>query len=324
MSKKKYLHQAVAAAFFAASAASNFAFAVDEVEPNDSIVTAQRLSFSTQTLEVFGAIGVTALNATPLPDVDFYSFQAQEGDVVSFDIDRGMKPFDMSVRSVDTLLAVFGPLPDLAKKSEHNNTSPMVPRDPDSFHVFDPLIPEFRVRTTGTYVVGVSSHPRLFQPIGGTVTSTTVTGSGAPFPNGSYKLIISGVTPVVDLVHINIEVKPGHDGDAPVNLKAQGNIPVALLSHKAVGSAPAFDAMTVNIDPGTLTFGSTGNEKTLLRCNKEGLDVDADGLLDLVCHFDNALADWEPDQPMGTVKGKTADGREFKGTGRLKIRPKTQ
>jgi hypothetical protein len=331
MSKKKYLRQAVTAAFFAASGASSLAIAlnvVNEVEPNDEINTAQRLVFTSKDpIQINGAIGITRAG-TPVPDVDLYSFHAKEGDLLTVDIDGGMKPNepDLSVRSVDTQIVIFGP--DLKAVRENKNVSATAPLDEGSEDSRDALLKDIRAPSTGTYVIGVSSHPRTFGTFapstGSVVTSTTVTGGNAPFPNGSYKLIISGVTPVIDLVHINIEIKPGHDVDAPVNPKAQGNIPVALLSHKATDSAPAFDALKVDQTAGALTFGPTGDEKTHLRCNKEALDVNADGLLDLVCHFDNASADWQVDDREGTVKGKTADGRQFKGTGRLKVRPKNE
>ena len=65
----------------------------------------------------------------------------------------------------------------------------------------------------------------------------TVTGA-APFPNGSYKLIISGVTPPELVQYMNIDIKPGGDEEARINPKAKGNIPVALLSQAATRTSP--------------------------------------------------------------------------------------
>lgn len=305
MNKRKYLHQAVAVALLVASGA---AIAVDEVEPNDSLATAQRLFFSTNSVQVFGKIGETALSATPVGDLDFFSFEAQEGDVLTVDIDKGMKPKDLSQRSVDTILVIFGPLPDVRKVAENLDTDRTLPNDEGSDDFRDARIVNFRAIATGTYIVGVSSRPRSFVNGGGVLNGTDLRGNS----NGSYQLIISGVTPAVQM--INIEIKPGSDEDAPINVKARGNIPVALLSSKQ------FDALKVK--PESLTFGSKGTETSWLRCAKEGLDVNADGLPDLVCHFDNVAAKWEIDDVMGNIKGTTLDGRQFEGSGRLKVVPK--
>jgi hypothetical protein len=227
-----------------------------------------------------------------------------------------MKPKNLTVRSVDTTIAIYGPLPDLSKKYESTNMNPLLPRDSGSDDFRDALIENFRANGTGTYVVGVSSQPRFLTDNGGVLNPTSL---GA-FSNGSYVLTISGVTLPVLVQYINIEIKPGSTGDAPVNLKAKGNIPLALLSHSATPSSPAFDALKVKRE--SLTFGSTGDEKSWLRCAKDGVDVNADGLLDLVCHFDNVVADFQADDVQGKVKGITEDGRQFEGSGRLKIVPK--
>ena len=293
---------------------------------NDSILTAQRLTFTACRLpyptdklcaDVDGKIGVTDPAAAPIPDVDFYAFDAVEGDVVMLDIDQGMKPFQdpnaPQVRNVDTLLTVFGPLPAVGMQRENNDTLVSVPRDPGSDHIFDALIPDFRVPTTGTYVVGVSSKPRSFVAGGGT-SNTTVTGRTAMFPNGSYKLIISGVTPAE--MQVNIDIKPGNDAEAYLNPKSKGVVPVAILSNRE------FDALSV--DRYSLRFGRKGDEKTYVGCHKHGLDVNADGFLDLVCNFDNEYAGWQADDVEGVLQGKTKDGKAFKGASRLKVKQRAE
>ena len=44
------------------------------------------------------------------------------------------------------------------------------------------------------------------------------------------------------------------------------------------------------MNTGSLTFGHSGDEKSLAFCDPGGQDVNGDGLPDLVCHFDNQLA----------------------------------
>ncbi len=90
----------------------------------------------------------------------------------------------------------------------------------------------------------------------------------------------------------------------------------------AILSNPEFDALSV--DHYSMSFGRNGDEKSYLRCLKPGIDVNADGRPDLVCHFDNELAGWNADDLEGTLKGKTKDGKAFKGTARLKVKQKAE
>jgi hypothetical protein len=325
MSNKKYLHQAVAAAFFAASGACNLAFAVDQHEPNDTIETARPVVVGTTgSVTVTGAIGHDVLGPLPVADIDFFSFEGKQGDLVTVNIDNGVKS-STTERSVDTVLAVFGPLPSTSILRQENDGSPV--DFPGSVHMQDARIhnPPVLLPADGTYVVGVSSNPRTFRP-GGTVNNPTLLGSRA---NGSYVLIVSGVTPPQPLVqYININVKPGSDDLAPINPKAKGNIPVALLSARATAAAPAFDALKVKVDRESLTFGRTGAEKSLRRCAKEGTDVNGDGLLDLVCHFDNEAANFLATSTDGTIKGLFTDSagkeRPLEGAAFLKVVPKSE
>src|SRR5712691_9518739 len=99
---------AAMAAFLAASVASQAAFAVVEIEGplgNDTIARAQGLMISGGRVEVTGILGNGPLGVNDV--VDFYSFEGHAGDVVTVDIDGGMKS-DLSVgSSVDTTIAIF-------------------------------------------------------------------------------------------------------------------------------------------------------------------------------------------------------------------------
>lgn len=339
MFKRTQLRQAVAAVFVLASGAGNLAFAAEKNEPdgtinvNDTIQTAQPLVLTSDCprgvpvipdqlcVEVNGVLGKTAMPLAtnpPLADVDFYSFKAYKDNILTVDIDAGMKLADRTMRSVDTILAIFGPLEvaPVVFQRENVNMSTDQPLDDGSEDRRDALIENFVVPSDGTYVVGVSSQGRTFVD-GGDVRNRNVLGQ---LSNGAYTLTISGVKPAI--LQVRIDVRPGQPGDAPINPKSKGVVPVAILSSAGTATSPAFEALQVNRY--TLTFGSKGDETSYLGCLKHGVDVNADGLPDLVCHFDNdaAMAKWEVDDREGKLRGKTMGGQEFEGIGRLKIVPK--
>jgi pre-peptidase len=300
MNSKLGVRSALLAFLAVSSLASGVALAVYEVERNDPITAPQHLVIgSGGSAQVTGVVGVLSGAATN--DVDFYSFEGQAGDVVTVNIDGGIKS---TGRSVDTVLAIFGPFGSQPFHVWRQNDDYGTP-DAGSSSPWDARIDNFRLPSTGTWIVGVSSSPRMFRD-GGTLISSSLNS----LSNGSYVLMISGVTPPVQ--QINIEIKPG-DGDiAPINLKSRGSIPVALLS------SSEFNALEV--DQNSLTFGATGSENSLVRCGKDGEDVDGDGRLDLVCHFENTAAGFDSDTEEGIVKGTRA-GRPFEGRGWLKVVP---
>jgi hypothetical protein len=170
----------------------------------------------------------------------------------------------------------------------------------------DSRLDNVKLPVSGYYVVGVSGSPRFFTHGGSTINSGS-TGN----LKGDYKLIISGATP--QMQQINIEIKPGNDGLAPINPRSNGKIPVALLSSNG------FDAM--NVDTKSLTFGATGDESSLSQCGRNGEDVNGDGRLDLVCHFENQKAGFVKGDTEGIVRGKMKWGSSFEGRGFLKVVP---
>lgn len=308
MKTRQGVRNAVLAAILSAFATCGIAQPVDEADkPNDSADSSQRLVITGGTATVKGSASVKGvlgnLSGSVVADLDFYSFEGRAGDVVIIDIDGGIG----GARSVDTIVAIFGPAPFYTMlRWNDNNFTP----DEGSSHFKDARIDNFALPADGVYTVGVSSFPRFFMH-GGAVMSPTSLNS---LSNGDYTLNITGVSmPVVPFVFINIEIKPGSGEYAPFNPKAKGAIPVALL-----GSS-GFDALTVKRD--SLKFGVTGYESSWLRCAKEGEDVNSDGYLDLVCHFDNQLTKFTKDDPEGILRGIAGDGREIEGRGLLKVVP---
>ena len=301
-SKLAIKRTAVAAAFLAAFGASSLALAIYEVEPNAPLGSAQQLVIGST-----GGVEVSAILGNPagdlVADVDFYVFQGREGDVVTIDIDGGMKPRFSGLRSVDTIVALFG----LGGRILTENNDAALPVDEGSVHQFDARIDKFRLPSSGTYTIGVSSNPRNFLD-GGTLASNTL-GLNS---NGTYTLLISGVAP--SMLRIEVEIKPGTHGEAaPINPKSKGNIPVALLSSSEFNPA--------EVDRQSLRFGARGEESSLLRCNKDATDMNADGKPDLVCHFDTETAAFKFGDIEGIVSGSLRDGRGFEGRGALKIVP---
>lgn len=307
---KNYLRYAVAAAFAAASGSSNMALAVEETD-NDFFARPQQLVVDDSgTVTVTGAVGITAKTSPVVPDIDYYSFRAREGSKVDIDIDFGFKGTSAPDRSVDTIIAIWGPN-KFFDKSDDPRTGDAGSTPIGCCTHRDARLDQVVLPASGVYTVGVTSGgvsggvPRMFQPDG--TATAFIPGSTS---NGSYTLIIRGVESPV--LQIGIDIRPGATSIARINPKSRGSIPVALISSK--------DFNALNVDSGSVRFGPTGTEATALRCGKGGEDVDADGLLDLVCHFDNQAANFDESDEHGIVTG-TIKGMSFEGRKNLKVIP---
>jgi hypothetical protein len=115
------------------------------------------------------------------------------------------------------------------------------------------------------------------------------------------------------ILTLPIDIRPGSFPN-PVNLGSKGNIPVAILS------TSGFDGAAL-VDRKSLTFGRTGNEKCLLGDKVKPEDVNGDGLLDLVAHFDTEKTGFQPGDTQGILKGKTLKGKPFLGADSIQIVP---
>jgi hypothetical protein len=112
---------------------------------------------------------------------------------------------------------------------------------------------------------------------------------------------------------VGIDIKPGSPQNT-INPKSKGVVPVAILSR------PGFDAIT-QLDQTSLTFGRTGDEKSLEKCVPGAQDVNRDGLLDRICHFDNEQAGFSATDIKGVLKGKTTVGTPIRGSDLIRIVP---
>lgn len=274
----------------AGSLALSTAWAMDEVETNHPIGSAQELHFNSDSMSLDAWLGAGAGST----DLDFFAFWGNEGDVVTIDVDNGMGGSD----SVDTVIGLFGPGPAFQLLYEND--------DEVLFAVPDSKIVNARLPVSGMYTVGVSSFPRYWMNGGNTYFSGGDT--------GDYSVTISGVSPMaLSAMQVNIEIKPGSgDEMAPINPKSRGKVPVAILSHEG------FDA--TKVDHKSLRFGHSGEEDSLHHCAKKGEDVNGDGLLDLVCHFNNQDAGWTVHDLEGHLSGEIS-GVAFEGHGLLKVVP---
>ena len=258
------------------------------------------------TMSVKGVIGVSEFWKLAQNDVDLYSFYALAGKALIIDIDGGIKSTTLLGRSVDTSLSLLGPGPDYLV--QHQALTCLSGADAGSVNAKDPCI-LFTAQAEGVYIVAVTGAPALVYD-GGRIDWGVVTSSNRDYINGAYTLIVTGALEIPSLVYMNIEIKPGSRTFAPP--QAKGNIAVALLS------SGDFDALKA--DQRSLTFGATGDEQSLKKCAPEGRDVNGDGRLDLVCHFDIEMAKFGPDHLGGVLKGMIGE-KHFEGRGLLKVVP---
>lgn len=113
---------------------------------------------------------------------------------------------------------------------------------------------------------------------------------------------------------VGIAVKPHGEGPALINPRSHSLSPIAILSDRQ------FDA-TTDADTQSLTFGPTGTEQSIVSCDKDGRDINNDGLPDLICHFNPRLTQFLPWESLGIVIGKTMKGSPFVGTERVLVKP---
>ena len=112
---------------------------------------------------------------------------------------------------------------------------------------------------------------------------------------------------------VDIDIRPGTMPNV-VNLRSKGNVPVAILSD-ATFYAPT------DVVIASLTFGRTGDEASFRQCSSIAEDVNADGLLDLICHFYVEVASFQAGDTQGVLKGATSGGLALKGTDSLRVVP---
>ena len=110
-----------------------------------------------------------------------------------------------------------------------------------------------------------------------------------------------------------IDIKPG-SSDNDINVGSEGVVPVAVISG---GNASVYD-----IDVGTLQLGGLNlrrNKKNQPQCSFE--DVNLDGIVDLMCHFQNEAANWTPGQTVAVLSGQLKNGASLIASDSIRLVP---
>jgi hypothetical protein len=115
----------------------------------------------------------------------------------------------------------------------------------------------------------------------------------------TYVSIVAGVS---------IDIKPGGFPNS-INPVSRGKIPVAILTTDATDNTNIFDATT--LDPLTVHFGATGTEAAPVHYALE--DVDGDGDLDLILHFNTQSTGFKCGDVVATLTGETFSGQAIQG-----------
>ena len=130
------------------------------------------------------------------------------------------------------------------------------------------------------------------------------------YDNTAFQLQTAEIEPPLS---VEIDIRPFGFLNI-IKLDSRLNIPVAILS------SPTFDALS-QVDKTSLTFGRIGDEPSLMGCFSFPMDVNGDGLMDLVCKFSIQAAGFQLNDTVGVLKGMTIAGQPFAGTDTVRILP---
>lgn len=178
-----------------------------------------------------------------------------------------------------------------------------------------PLGPDSGTFFMGSVVWNQSDGPgALYDQIAdGSVALSVSCEQGSECPTGFYRQDAQDWRLRIEYTRkVDIDIRPGTMPN-PLNLRSDGVVPVAVLSDSE------FDALSVDRD--SLTFGRFGTEASLVKCNAQPEDVNADGLLDLVCHFSTAAAGFVRADMHGVLMGVIEGGGNIKGADSVRVVP---
>jgi hypothetical protein len=113
---------------------------------------------------------------------------------------------------------------------------------------------------------------------------------------------------------VKIDIKPGSFPNS-INPKSKGSIPVGVFSGTYEGIN--FDATTIVRD--SLLFAGA----PALPIGKSPEDLNGDGKLDMVFHFDTQAVKWSPTMTQALLTGRTSSGIYFEASDSVRIVPST-
>ncbi len=319
MDKQRFFRRKLVTAVMAVFAMTGSALAQESEPANDQMSTAQLLTIGADgSASVSGVVGT--IGGTAVVDVDFYSFDAFEKNLVTINIDGGAT----GLRGFDSIIYIFGPgIMNYAEFDDYlagDEGSPAA-----SGGGLDARVDGFEIPQTGRYTVAVTTVGVTMNPDGTYEIGTTPSGG-----NGDYTLKISGVvvapapggdggdggsaggggdggTGGGDVVQASIEIKAGE-----LVRGSRRDIVVALLS------SPTFDPR--NVDVNSLTFALGNGQVGLKRCSKHGWRINRDNRRDLVCHFSTDAAGVPAGNVEAVLRGKMKDnGPAFEGKSTVKV-----
>ena len=170
-----------------------------------------------------------------------------------------------------------------------------------------------------------SSGAVLTPPVSGTVTFPALGWTAITsfrwnhFSGGTF---IDNLEICPGIIPVDIDIKPGSDPNS-INLGSKGRIPVAILT------TDDFDA--ADVDPATVTLGDDDGSDTPVAARKNGTlyasleDVDDDGDLDLILHFDTQALVGNGDLDASTTElilnGENTGGQQIQGSDSVNIVP---
>ena len=139
--------------------------------------------------------------------------------------------------------------------------------------------------TTLDYPAAYGSHPF------GINESWLVVGTYNAFGGSKFRFIATSDSAVV-----TIDIEPWFEPNIIGMKLKRVPIPVDILSKSG------FDAPK-SVDLASLTFGHSGNEKSLAFCGLSSADVNGDKIPDLICFFNIVDAGFQCDDTKGILKG---------------------
>ncbi len=185
------------------------------------------------------------------------------------------------------------------------------------FAMIDPSTPAGIATSADGHFLYVANFKNFVSVFDVAANGTPTEVAGSPFSTGASGFgglrSLAAFPPAVctppapSVLTVEMMIKPPATPPVPINPYARGEVRVAILS------SGTFDAVT-QVDRSSLTFGHTGDEKSMAYCNDKATDVHRDRLADLVCHFRIPLTGFVPGDTTAYLKGKLVSGEALQAS----------